>query len=162
MSDEVQMADAVAHYLENSKLKGNGVREVPKAAFVEAMEKHGVTEADLKKVQAAVDFETTAAARVALADVEQKIQDSSKDDLKNDDYRKGLSATVRLPTFGGATEVECQAEKVSNIPFRGDDEGPSTKTSYARFRTTINTKARIHKDLHDEAADRIRKHLGVK
>ena len=161
--DSDEMNAAVDHYLQESKVKSNGVREIPKAAFVTAMEKHGVTEADYKRMQSAIDFETTAAARVALADTEVKINSADKKDLENEEFRCGLSSTVRLPTFGGATEVSCQAEKWSNIPFRGEgDDAPSRKVTHGRFSTKINTKGRIYKDLHDEAANRIRAALGVK
>lgn len=163
-NDTEQMTAAVDFYMENSKMKSNGVREVPKAAFVKRLtDVHGIEETDYKKLQHAVDFETTAAARVALADVETKIGEASKDDLANDDFRKGLSSTVRLPTFSGATEVECRAEKWSNVPFRGDGdaEAPAHKVTHGSFRTTINTKGRIDKNLHTEATDRIRAKLGV-
>lgn len=158
------MNTAVDFYLEHSKVKPNGLREVPLAPFVERMETHGVTKAEYKKLQDAIDFETTAIARVALADVERKISEASEEDLKNEEFRTGLSAAVRIPTFGGATEVECYVEKHSNIPFRGDNDGngePAKKITYGRFRTQIHAKGRIYKSLHDEAADRVRSALGV-
>ena len=163
--EQEQMKNAVNFYLENSTIKSNGIREVRKADFVEAMKKHGVTADDYKKVQDALDYEVTAAAGAALVDTENKIKEASADDLKNEEYRKSLSSVVRLPTFGGSTEVECRAEKHSNIPFRGDADGngePAVKIDYGRFRTTINTKGRIHKDLHAEAVSRIKSALKVK
>lgn len=156
------MTEAVSHYLENSKVKSNGVRDVPKAVFVEALEtRHGVTKEMLDQVQSAVDFETTAAANVALHDVEQKIGEMSKTDLKDDDARRAISATVRLPTFGGATDVTVSAESYSPIPFRGDGE-QQFKTTYGRTQTRIATKGRIDRNFHEEASNRIRKALGVK
>ncbi len=157
------MNAAVDHYLEHSRIKSNGVREIGKAAFVTAMKKHGVTEEEMKRVQTAVEYETTAAARVALADTEKKLPEMSDEDRANDELRKAVTSTVRLPTFGGYTEVECRGEKHSNIPFRTEGaDGPATKIDYGRFRTTINARTRIHPDLHDEACNRIKAALGIK
>ena len=157
-----RMQESVSHFLESSDIKSNGVRNVPKAAYVKALEKHGVTEADIKRVNTAIDFENTAAARVAVQDLESKISEASKEDLEKEEFRKGLSATVRLPTFGGSTDVTVNAEVFNNIPFRGDGDGePQRKASYGRLRTTINTKGRIHPDFHAEADSRMRKALGI-
>lgn len=156
-----RMSVATDWYLKNSKVKANGVREVPKAAFIEALETHGVTKEMINQVQNAVDFETTAAAHAALHDVEQKIGELPKEGLKDDDARRGISATVRLPTFGGATDVTVSAESYSPIPFRGDGE-QQYKTTYGRVQTKITTKGRIDRNFHDEAANRIRSALGVK
>lgn len=156
------VSEAVSHYLENSKVKVNGVRDVPKAVFVEALEtRHGVTKEMIDQVQKAVDFETTVAAHVALHDVEQKIGELPEEGLKDDDKRRGISATVRLPTFGGATDVTVSAESYSPIPFRGDGE-QQFKTTYGRVQTKIATKGRIDRNFHEVAADRIRAALGVK
>lgn len=153
--------DAVVDmFLSNTEINQSGVRVIPKKLFIEAVEKQGVTEADYKKVQASTDFITTAAARVALADTESKAKAASKEDLASEDYRRSLTSTVRLPTLGGNTEVEFFAEKASNVPARGDV--PATvKITNGRFRTTINTKSRIEKELIDEAPLRIRAALGL-
>lgn len=159
-NDAAAMKDAVDYYLEHSKVKNNGVREVSKSAFVAAIEKHGVSEEEFKKVQSAIDFETTAAAGVALIDVETKIAAASKEDLGNEEFRTNLKGVVRLPTPGGSTEVSVQAEYSSPIPFRGEGE-PQVKTTFGRTRTTINTKGRIFKSFHEDASTRIRAALGV-
>lgn len=156
------MEQTISHFIENSTVKSNGIREVRKAAYLEELERHGVSEDDLKRVQHAVDHTTTAAAHVALKDLEEKISNSSAEDLKKDDYRRDLDATVRLPTAGGSTEVTVNAENVNRIPFKGEGDEPSYKTTYGRVSTTINTKGRIHKDFHDEAGKRLRAALGIK
>jgi hypothetical protein len=154
--------DAVVDmFIEGTEVNNSGVRVIPKKIFIDAVEKQGVSEADYKKVQAATDFVTTAAARVAMADTEKKISESSKSDLENEEFRRGISSTVRLPTFGGNTEVEFFAEKTANVPARGDVPA-SVKISHGRIRTTINTKARIDKELLEEAQLRIRAALGIK
>lgn len=158
---QAAMDAAVDHYLSNTEVNNSGVRVVPKKVFMDAIEKHGVTEADYKKVQQATDFETSAAARVAMADTENLLAKASKEDLASDEYRRSVSSTVRLPTFGGNTEVEFFAEKVSNVPARGDIAA-SVKVSHGRIRTTINTKSRIDKELLAEAPIRIRAALGLK
>lgn len=158
-ADSAAMNAGVDYYLEHSKVKSNGVREVPVAAFVSRMETHGVTKEDAKRVQDAINFETTVAARLALALAEKKLQEATAEELKDDDFRKTLRTVVRIPTFGGNTEVECQAERWDNIPFQGDGE-KSHKVTHGRFRTTINAKSRIDPVLHDEARDRIRKIIG--
>lgn len=163
MTDETKMNAAVDYYLEHSVLKGNnGIREVNKKAFYERMENaHGVTRDDAKRFQDAIDYETTVAARVALADTEKKLSEMSADDLANDEMRRAVRSTVRIPTFGGNTEVECQAERSTPNPFRGEGDGPTHTVSHGRFRTTINAKARIDKGMHDEAMTRIRAALKI-
>lgn len=159
----VALQATVSHFLEHSKIKSNGIREVPKDAFVEELARHGVTREEITRVQDVVDLVTTAAAHVAVHDVEQKIGEASKTDLADDTFRRNISATVRIPTFGGATDVTVKAEDRNPIPFRGGEEGgePQFKTTYGRLRTSITTKARIHRDFHEEASSRIRKALGV-
>ena len=160
--------DAVAFYREHSTVKSNGIREVPRADFVSRLEEvHGVTKDTITKVQDAINFETTAAAHLALADLEEKISAAPADQLKDDAFRRDLSSVVRLPTFGGNTEVTVYAEKTDNIPGRigaTDADGnplPTTTTTYGRTRTSINTKARIDKAFHDTATARIKAALGV-
>jgi hypothetical protein len=157
------MEQAVAYYLENSKMKSKDLREVPKAVFAKALkEHHGITEDEIKKVQSAIDFETTAAAHVATADVEKMIDDATEEELKDEAFRKKMQSTVRLPTHGGSTEVTLHAERWNNIPFRGeDDEGPKRKVTYGHVSTTINAKGRILPDFHTEANNRMRAKLGV-
>lgn len=165
MSVEVETNDeamqtAIDYYLEHSKVKSNGVREVPKAAFVDRMKTHGVAESEYKKLQQAVAFETTAAANVAVIDLENKVKESSKEDLANEDYRKSLNATVRLPTFGGSTDVEFQLER--HVPLRDRETGEtSVRIDHGRLRTKINSKGVIHKDFHDVARSRIRAAIGL-
>lgn len=162
-NDTTLMDTAVDYYLEHSTVKNNGVREVRKADFVKGLEaRHGVTEEDYKKVQDALKFETTAAARVATADLEKKASEASKDDLKSDEFRKGLSAAVRLPTFGGSTEVEVFGEKWDNLPRREGmpEDAPTHKVTHGRVRVSINTKRFIDGDFVTEAQDRIRTALG--
>lgn len=162
VTEETAMMDAaVDHYLSNTEINNSGVRVVPKKVFDERLEVHGVSPADLKKVQDAINYETTAAARVALADTENKIQGASKADRESEEWRKACSSMVRLPTPGGATEVEVYAEKHSNVPARGDVPA-SVKVTHGRVRTTINTKSRIDKIFHEEANARIRAELGMK
>lgn len=157
------MEQTISHFIENSTVKSNGIREVKSDAYYEELEqRHGVTKEDLKRVQHAVDHTTTAAAHVALKDLEEKISNSSADDLKKDEFRRDLDAVVRLPTAGGSTEVTVNAEDINRIPFKGDGDEPSYKTTYGRVSTKINTKGRIHKDFHEEATKRIRSALGVK
>lgn len=156
-----RMRESIDYFLENSKVKSNGVREVPKSAYNSALERHGVTHEEIKRVNEAVDFENTAAAHVALIDLEAKIAEASPEQMTDADYRKNLTSTVRLPTFGGNTEVELRAEKFTTNPFRGEGEAPEPKASYGVLRTSINTKSRVHKDFHTEAQSRIRKSLGI-
>lgn len=158
---QAAMDAAVDHYLSNTEINQSGVRVVPKKVFIDAIAKHGVDEAAYKKVQDAVNFETTAAGRVAMADTENKIAAASKEDLENEEYRRSISSTVRLPTFGGNTEVEFITEKSSPIPARGDNPA-SVKISHGRIRTTVNLKSRIDKELIEEAPLRIRAALGLK
>lgn len=159
---DLRVEKGVEFYMEHSKLKTNGVREVPKAAFNQRLkEEHGIDEAEYKRLQTALDFETTVAAHVALNTIESDLRKASAEDLASDDFRKGLSAIVRLPTPGGNTEVEVKAERHDNIPFREGSDGPSHKITYGRLSTKINTKSRIDKDFHETAASRIRAILGV-
>lgn len=159
------MEAAADYYFENSKVKSNGVREVAKPAFLTRMEEqHGITEKEIKRVQTALSHETTVAAHLAMRDIEAKIKESSADDLANADFVSDIASTIRLPTFGGSTEVTMKAQKVSPIPFRGDGEGdsqPQFKTTFGTVRTTIQAKGRIERDFHTYAADRVRSALGI-
>ena len=159
------LSEAVNFYREESKVKSNGVREVPKAAFIKAIAKHGVTEDDLKKVNDAVNFETTVAAALAVSDVEEKISQASKDQLKDEEFRKGLEGVVRIPTLGGATTVTAFAETHNPIPTRGDADGNGErqiKITHGRIKTQISTKGRIIGNYAETARDSIRAKLGIK
>lgn len=158
--DTAAMLAAADHYKSNSEINNSGVRVVSKGVFMDALKKHDVTEADYKKLQKAIDYETTAAAHVAMLDTEEKIAAASKEDLASEDYRKALTSTVRLPTLGGSTEVEFFTERHSRVPARGD-QPESIKISHGRVRTTTNIKSRIEKSFHDEADLRIRKAIGL-
>lgn len=161
------MEKAVDFYRGQSEVGNTGVRRIPKAAYMERLDtEHGVDEATLKKVQNAVDHETTVAAHVSLADVEDSIKAASKDQLADEEFRRNLSATTRLPTLGGSTEVTVNAEKLIPIPGRPDADGNvgerSTKLLFGQTRTTIQAKYRIEKTFHEEAASRLRSSLGIK
>jgi hypothetical protein len=164
--DKELMTASVSHFMENSTVRTNGTREVPKAAFREALAKHGVDDEMVKKVHDAVAFESTAAGRVALADLEKKIEGATDEDLADENFRRNLSAMVRLPTYGGSTEITAYAETHNPIPSRGTDADGNpnergTKVTYGRIKTSINTKARIHADLHEESNERMRRSLKV-
>jgi hypothetical protein len=151
-------------FLEHSQVKPNGVREVNKAGFSAAMLSVGVSGEDFKRVTNAIDNATTAAALIAEEDLHDKIGGLSKDELSNDETRRGLSTTVRLPTPGGKTEVTVSAETVNNIPFRGDADGNGerqTKTTHGRIRVSVNATGRIQKDLPGAMGDRIKSKLGL-
>jgi hypothetical protein len=158
-----RITTAADFFAENSRTKSNGVREVPKAAFFKELDKHGVTESDVKKVSEALSFVRTAGAELATRDLEAKIGEATPDQLGDAAFRRGLSATVRLPTPEGSTDLTLYAESVNNIPFRGDGDGgePQTKTTYGRLKATVNTKMHIHRNFLQEADDRMRKALGV-
>ena len=156
------MDETVSFFMENSKLRSNGIREVSKPAFMEQVKKHGINQSDFERVQTAVDFVTTAAGHVALRDLEERVGAASPEELKEESFRKGLSSTVRLPTHGGATEVTVKAETKNPIPFRGEEGAePQFKTTYGQTRTTINTKGRMFRDFNAEADSRLRKALGM-
>lgn len=157
---QAAMDAAVDRILSNTEVNASGVRVVPKKLFVEAMKSHDVDETTYKKVQDAINFETSAAARVAMADTENKVAAASKEDLANDDYRRGISSTVRIPTLGGNTEIEFFAETFKAVPARGDTPA-SNKITHGRIKTKINLKSRIDKDLVDEASVRMRASLGI-
>jgi hypothetical protein len=166
-ADKEAMDKTVSHFLANSTVKNNGIREVSKSALRETLDEHGVTDDMVKKVQRAIDFTSTAAGRVALHDLEEKVTSSSADDLANADYRKDLRSTVRLPTHGGSTEITAYAETTNPIPSRGvdGDGNPNergSKTTYGRLRTSVNLTKRIHVDLHAESSERMRKALNIK
>jgi hypothetical protein len=159
--DENKMSSAIEDYLTSSKVKSNGVREVPTKAFYEGLEtRHGIDKDAALAYQKAIDFETTAAAHVALQDLEGKIADMSKEDLANDATRRGLASTVRLPTYSGSTEVTVRAERSDVIPARGD-QPVGSKISHGKVSTSINTKMRVHRDFHTESQTRIRAALGI-
>jgi hypothetical protein len=157
--------DAVEFYRSEAKTKSSGILEVPKAAFVKAIAKHGVTEADLKRVNDAVNFETTAAAALAVSVVEEKISQATKDQLKDEDFRIALDGVVRIPTFGGATTVTAFAETHNPIPQRGNADGNGEreiKVTYGRIKTQVATKSRIIGNYGETARDAIRAKLDIK
>lgn len=155
------IADSVKVYLEEGKLKPNGTRDIPTAAFMGQMEKHGVTKDSIKLYHDALAQETTAASEVASLDLIDTIGNASKEDLKNEEFRKNLSASVRLPTYGGSTEIEHTAERFNNVPARGDQPA-SRQASYGAFRVKVNTKGRVHKEVLESAQSRVREALGIK
>ncbi len=148
------------HFVENSQIKPNGVREVNRAGFDAAMLSVGVSPKDAKRVQEAVDHATTAAAEIAADDLEGHIGKSSKAELKDEEHRRSLSSTVRLPTYGGSTHVTVQAEKTHIIPGRGDTE-TSTGVKHGVIGVKINTKGRIDKQLPGSISDRMRKAMNL-
>jgi hypothetical protein len=157
-----QLEETVSFFLENSKIKSNGIIDIPKPIFMDQVKKHGVTQADFERVQQVTDFMTTAALGVAAKSLETKVSEASEEDLKDDTFRRGLSSTVRIPTHGGGTDVTFKAETRNPIPFRGEEGGePQFKTSHGVTRTTINAKNRIFPDYQKQAEDRMRKALGV-
>lgn len=157
-SNTVDINDTVNHLIENSKIKPNGIREVSSGAYYDALAKHDVTKADVERIHGAVNHLETAAAHVALLDIEGRLANATADELKDSEYRKNLSSTVRLPSFGGATEVQVLAEKENRNPFSKDGE---TKMSYGVVRTSVSLKKRINKDFLAEADSRMRAALGV-
>lgn len=165
MAVETNVASTVKttadYFMENSKTGSNGIVEISKNAYKTVLEEQGVTQEDVKRVHDAQDFANTAAAEVALRTVEGKIGAATPEQLQDKDFRKNLSATVRVPTFGGTTEITHTAEKITPIPFRGEGEEPAYKTSYGTTSTKINAKGRIHKEFHAEADHRMRVALGL-
>jgi hypothetical protein len=157
--------DAVDFFRQEAKTKSNGILEVPKGAFVKAMEKQGVTEEEMKKVQGAVDFVTTAAAGLATSSLEEKIEQASKEELADEAFRLNLKSTVRIPTFGGSTEVTTYAETHNPIPTRGDADGNGErqiKITHGRVKTTVNAKGRIIGNYAEDIRNSIRTKLGAK
>jgi hypothetical protein len=168
MSDVIEKTAAtqaaVDFYMENSRIHPtSGLREINRDAFLKRMEEeHGITKKEAQRFQDAVNFETTVAAGVALSDLEKKIAEASDDDLKNDEYRRNMSSTVRVPTFGGNTEVTLFAERAAPIPGPAGEDGERRMSiSHGRVKTTINLKSRIAKDFHDDAKSRIRAALNI-
>lgn len=162
---KLKIHEAAGFYREAAPISNGDIRKIPRAKFLERMATHGVDEDMAKKVQAATDFELTAAATAAMLDLEERIQAADPEDLKNDDYRRHLSNSVRLPTFGGSTTATVHAEKISNVPGRPDADGnmsaATTKTTYGATTTKINAKGRIFTGFHNESRDRIRAALGI-
>lgn len=162
-NDVSDLDDAVAFILENSTVKTSGVREVPKAAYEKAMEKHGVTKDVLEKVQKAINHENSAAYLVAVADLEEKIASASEEDLANPTFRQDLSATVSLPTYGGKTKIEVTAEKQNRNPFwKEGDEKPQITFAHGVGRSSIDMKQRISKAAAEAGRQRIRTAMGVR
>ena len=162
MSDDKAIKAAVDHYLAASELAPSGIRSIPKAAFVERLKDiHDLDDAVVKRVQTALNHETTVAHAVATHDLIEKIKATSKEDLKDDDTRRALTSTVRLPTHGGNTNVIVRAEDVKRLPSKGDGE-QEYKTSYGRVGVKITTKSRIPKEFLEQGSAQIRKALGVK
>ncbi len=165
MSEEKSVEDGVKFYRENSEIGQSGVRAIRKGPFVQRLEEvHGVKEEDLKRVQGAIDFETNVAAHVSLEDLIEKIEATPKAE-RTEEFALNVSATTRLPTPGGSTEVTVNGQGTVNIPGRRDADGNMTeatsRTDWGRTRTTINAKGRVDKSFPDEARDRIRKSLGA-
>jgi len=151
-------------FLDNSQIKPNGIREVNKAGFSQALLSQGVSDKDVKRVQTVLDHAKSAATELAADDLIGKIESTGKDDLANDEYRRGLSSTVRIPTPGGKSEITVSTESVNNIPFRGDADGnsePQKKTTYGRIRVSQNATSGIQKDLPGSVSDRIKASLGI-
>jgi hypothetical protein len=150
------------HFLANSTLKGKDeVRDVSKAGFSLAMASAGVSDADVKRVQNAVNMATEAAADIAADDLVAKLDKMSKDDLANDETRRGVSASVRLPTHGGRTDVTVLAERSSPTPFRGEGGERQTVVKHGVIRVAVNGTARLNKDLPGNITSRIKDKLGM-
>lgn len=159
-----KMAEAVAYYEEHSRIHPmQRLREINRDAYLTRMkEAHGISKEEAKRFQDAINFETEVAAGVALNDLEKKIAEASEEDLKNDEFRRNMLATVRIPTFGGNTETTMYAEKASPIPGpAGEDGERRMSVTHGRLKTTINLKSRVSKGFHSEAKDRIRAALGI-
>jgi hypothetical protein len=159
--DGPEMDAGVEFYTEHSKMKSNGVRDVPKSAFMERMsEVHGVEKELIEKYHDALDFESTVAGEVSLRDVVAKVVDATAEQLADDEFRRGLKATTRLPTPGGNTDITLSAEVEVNIPARGEQEA-RTEIRYARTKTKINCERRILREFHEHAGNTIRAALGL-
>lgn len=147
-------------FVANSTVKSNGIREVNRAGFDAAMLSVGVSAKDAKRVQDAVSHATTAAAELAADDLEARIKQSSKTELKDDNHRRSLTSTVRIPTYGGNTEVSVSAEKTHTIPGRNGAE-TSTGVKHGVIGVKVRTKGRIDKALPGPMSDRMKKALGL-
>lgn len=169
MTDVIDTAtstkSAVEFYREHSRIHPtSGMREINRDAYLKRMnEEHGISKDQAKKFQEAVNFENEVVAHVLLEDLEQKIGESSEKDLKSDEFRRNLSVSARIPTFGGNTELELKAERAAPIPgAAGEDGERKMSIGHGRLRMTINTKSRISKEFHETAKDRVRAALGIK
>jgi hypothetical protein len=159
-----KMSSAVTRYMQNSKVNAKGEREIPRDVYAEGLETHGVTIEEIKRVNAAVAFENTAAAGTLTQDILNQISEASPEDLKSEDFRRGMTATVKIPTVGGRTVLTMNGEAQIRIPGKPDVDGnnePKFKTAHGRLGMKVDTKGHIDKSFHEEAEAQIRKALGL-
>ena len=156
-----KITDAVEKFIAGFKQRPNGNREVSTAAFDAVMADNGVTKDEYKRVGDALKLARTAAAEIAISDLEKKLSEADASDRDSVDWRKQQRSMVRLPTYGGITEVEVLAERHSPNPQRGEGK-PDFTVAHGPIRTKITTKSAIHTHIHDDARSRIRKAVGLK
>lgn len=153
------LAAASEWYRQNSEVQKNGVRVVRKDAFVEGIElRHGVTKAELERVHNAIIDERSAATVVAVDDLDEALEKAKKDGKSLDDLKQ-MSATIRLPTYGGETDLTVLASDTTKVASKGNAK--ENETDYGVISTVVHATQGIHRSVAESARLRIAKRLGV-
>ena len=154
-----RLNEGAEFYLASARVKSNGVHEIPSAVFYERLEKeHGVTKDSLKVHYDALEFEESAATLAATSILEAEIAKATPEQLADEDFRKGMKGVVRMPTYGGSTEVIVKAERHTSAGFGSNERN----VSYGHVTTNINKSKTMFPQAPAEAERRIKAQLGIK
>ena len=159
--DAFDLAAAAAFYKEHSAVQKNGVRVIKADDFYTRLaDQHGISKADLKKVQGALTDERSSVALLAGEDLEDKIK-AARSENKTDDEVRALSATVRLPMLGMEEDITVLASETRKIARKSGDEGPSEQTDYGVVTTSVTRHMSMRKPVVESLASRVARAMGA-
>ena len=155
------LAASAAFYKEHSTVQKNGVRVIKADDFhTRLADQHGITTADLKKIQNALTDERSAVALVAGEDLEEKIK-AARAEGKADTDLLALSSTVRLPMLGMEEDITVLPAETTKIAKKAGEDGPTERTDYGVVTTRVTRHMSMRKPVVESLASRLARAMNV-
>jgi len=155
------LAASAAFYKEHSTMQKNGVRVIKADDFhTRLADQHGISTADLKKIQNALTDERSAVALVAGEDLEEKIKAARAENKPIEDLRS-LSATVRLPMLGMDEDITVLSSETTKIAKKAGEDGPTERLDYGVVTTRVTRHMSMRKPVVESLASRLARAMGV-
>lgn len=159
--DAFDLAASAAFYRENSTVQKNGVRVIKADDFHNRLaEQHGVTTAELEKIQKALTDERSAVTLLAGEDLEEKIV-KAKADGKTAEELKALTSTVRLPMLGQEEDLTVLASETKKVAKKAGSDGPTEETHYGVVVSSVTRHMALRKPVVESLASRMARAMGV-